>query len=438
MDTSNIALFAIFGAVAAFWQQVKGFVSTASSFVIRQDCIESNGAMYAFFKHYEKNIKIIRFGNRNIQETKVWVPRLKYSLPFFFNKDSRLLILFSGVPIFISPHSFGIKFTYLYGTFNFNRVANTLGELIQNDYCSQLEADKNKYNTQGFFVRDIFGTLNSEMKMRQPENATIDYDSPAQSPSGQPPSSQHFEVCALKSFVECYGSHHYQISMERSEEDDKPSSFFWSQEAQKLLGEMEFWLENRKWYQDREIRWRRGALLFGKAGGGKSKIVEECAKKLRLPVFKFNVGSMTDEDFIKKYKADYLDGQIILIEDVDVHYNMRENKSESKSIGAKMVSFDTIINAIGGIKSAESIFTVMTTNHVEGLDPALIRAGRLDAKIEVGPLCKDGREHIAKNVLRDWPLLIDRAVNECDNIVAAEFENYCIELAISEKNKEKQ
>jgi len=66
----------------------------------------------------------------------------------------------------------------------------------------------------------------------------------------------------------------------------------------------------------------------------------------------------------------------------------------------------------------------------------MTRSGRLDAKIEVGPLCEEGRRFIAENILRDWRNLIDESVGSCDNMVAADFENHCIELAIKEKNKE--
>ena len=147
---------------------------------------------------------------------------------------------------------------------------------------------------------------------------------------------------------------------------------------------------------------------------------------------------MSNSEFIKAFEFENSSGQIVLLEDLDATFNMRTNILAKSTHTKQLLSFDTLINTIGGIKAANGSFVIITTNHIENLDPALTRAGRIDAKIEIGPLCEDGRKFVAQNILRDWPNLVDKAIKECDNMVAAEFENYCIELAIQEKNKENE
>lgn len=45
-----------------------------------------------------------------------------------------------------------------------------------------------------------------------------------------------------------------------------------------------------------------------------------------------------------------------------------------------MITFSGLLNALDGVASAEERIIFLTTNHVENLDPALIRPGRVDLK----------------------------------------------------------
>lgn len=55
------------------------------------------------------------------------------------------------------------------------------------------------------------------------------------------------------------------------------------------------------------------------------------------------------------------------------------------------VTFSGLLNAIDGVASQEGRLFFMTTNHIEKLDPALIRPGRCDVKVRnTFLLCLDG------------------------------------------------
>lgn len=68
---------------------------------------------------------------------------------------------------------------------------------------------------------------------------------------------------------------------------------------------------------------------------------------------------------------------MLVIEDVDALFN-DARKSENPS----PLTFSGLLNALDGLVSADGILTVMTTNHIDRLDAALIRAGRVDRKFE--------------------------------------------------------
>ena len=46
------------------------------------------------------------------------------------------------------------------------------------------------------------------------------------------------------------------------------------------------------------------------------------------------------------------------------------------------MTFSGLLNVLDGLMSGEGILTIMTTNHLAKLDPALIRAGRVDRRFE--------------------------------------------------------
>jgi chaperone BCS1 len=63
---------------------------------------------------------------------------------------------------------------------------------------------------------------------------------------------------------------------------------------------------------------------------------------------------------------------IVLLEDIDTIVAGRKMQGD---VG---VSFSGLLNALDGVASRPGIITVLTTNHFEKLDPALIRTGRID------------------------------------------------------------
>jgi mitochondrial chaperone BCS1 len=71
---------------------------------------------------------------------------------------------------------------------------------------------------------------------------------------------------------------------------------------------------------------------------------------------------------------------VLLMEDIDCAFTMRKRAS-GKEGG---LTFSGLLNAIDGAASTEGRIIVMTTNHIDRLDPALIRPGRADVKLALG------------------------------------------------------
>ncbi|KAF8503314.1 mitochondrial chaperone BCS1 [Russula emetica] len=147
--------------------------------------------------------------------------------------------------------------------------------------------------------------------------------------------------------------------------------------AEKIIDDVRAFLERREWYADRGIPYRRGYLLHGPPGSGKSSFIQALAGSLSYDICLLNLSErgLTDD------KLNYLlsnapERSFILIEDVDAAFNKRVQTSEDGYQSS--VTFSGFLNALDGVASGEERIIFLTTNHFDRLDPALIRPGRVD------------------------------------------------------------
>jgi chaperone BCS1 len=146
-------------------------------------------------------------------------------------------------------------------------------------------------------------------------------------------------------------------------------------------------LESRVWYSVRGIPYRRGYLLYGPPGTGKSSLSLSIAGEFDLDIYILNISSV-DEDSLRGLFAELPARCVVLLEDIDAvnatHSRQDVTTSSTKERPEGKVSLSALLNAIDGVASQEGRLLIMTTNHVERLDAALIRPGRVDMKLELG------------------------------------------------------
>lgn len=107
------------------------------------------------------------------------------------------------------------------------------------------------------------------------------------------------------------------------------------------------------------------------------------------------------DDAIAEYLRDAPQNSIIVLEDVDAIFVERTAaaKDDNKR-GNTSVSFSGLLNALDGVASQEGRLLFMTTNHIEKLDPALIRPGRCDVQLQLKLASKNQMERM---FLRFYP-----------------------------------
>lgn len=150
-----------------------------------------------------------------------------------------------------------------------------------------------------------------------------------------------------------------------------------------IVSDVKRFLERDRWYAERGIPYRRGYLLHGAPGSGKSSFITALAGHLDFNICLLNLSErgLTD-DKLNHLLSNAPDRSILLLEDVDAAFLGRQQAAEDGYQAS--VTFSGLLNALDGVASGESRIIFMTTNHIEKLDPALIRPGRVDMIAELG------------------------------------------------------
>ncbi|CAO3656985.1 unnamed protein product [Mucor hiemalis] len=151
----------------------------------------------------------------------------------------------------------------------------------------------------------------------------------------------------------------------------------------RIVDDVKAFIGNGKWYNERGIPYRRGYLLYGPPGSGKSSFIQALAGELEYNICILNLSErgLTD-DRLNHLLSNVPERSIMLLEDIDAAFTKR---SQSDNQGYQfMITFSGLLNSLDGVASAEERIIFLTTNHVEKLDPALIRPGRVDLKEYLG------------------------------------------------------
>jgi hypothetical protein len=155
-----------------------------------------------------------------------------------------------------------------------------------------------------------------------------------------------------------------------------------------LRGDLDAFLkpDARARYEALGLAYRRGWLLHGPPGNGKSSTIAAIAARLQSPVYVLNLGNkkILDTDLATLMNDCVTDGDatvgLLVLEDIDALFT-----DARKADAAAGISFSGLLNVLDGAAAPENILIVATTNHPERLDPALKRPGRMDKFFEFKP-----------------------------------------------------
>lgn len=168
----------------------------------------------------------------------------------------------------------------------------------------------------------------------------------------------------------------------------RPSTSLFLQDGvlESLQLDVQTFLQRKEWYVVRGIPYRRGYLLHGPPGTGKSTTVQVLAGALGLAICQLSFNKLTSVAQLDTVIRNQPHKSILLIEDVDALFKEPtvDQPDTRRILNNTSMTFDGLLNVLDGVAAPEGRIIFMTTNFIDRLDPALIRPGRIDVRHEIG------------------------------------------------------
>jgi hypothetical protein len=181
--------------------------------------------------------------------------------------------------------------------------------------------------------------------------------------------------------------------------EPRPMSSIIMPKAEKdaLVSDVVGFRNSRDWYGQRGLPWRRGYLLEGPPGTGKSSLIMALAGVARKGVYIINPQTVRNDNELLKAFSEAGDG-VVVIEDIDAidvsntrpAKEPKEGKTATRSgQSPKGITLSGLLNAIDGVAARDGRILFITSNHPDKLDAALIRPGRVDMRMHLGLLTRE-------------------------------------------------
>ncbi|XP_059651777.1 AAA-ATPase At4g30250-like [Cornus florida] len=169
-----------------------------------------------------------------------------------------------------------------------------------------------------------------------------------------------------------------------------------------LTEDLTAFADGKDFYHKIGRAWKRGYLLYGPPGSGKSSLIAAMANYLCYDVYDLELTKVSDNSELRALLIQTTNRSIIVIEDIDCSVDLTRDRSLSKLKKAShheknrrdgenrdengRVTLSGLLNFTDGLWSCcgEERIIVFTTNHRDNVDPALVRCGRMDVHVSLG------------------------------------------------------
>jgi hypothetical protein len=463
---------AVFGVIATMWTKVKGVAWRIISLLVQRVEIPTESAHEALVSHLISKFKRSRnydrlygasweyqrdgryglipyelFGSRTVIFWNRW-------FPFFFSNQMENKAASSKTPGGDTPS--GVQ--KVYSTITFIRGTLNVEQLLK-DAC----ATRNNLS------------WSTEDEENQKKNRFTIHHVP-------PRGDKDDDWGSSSSGLMWYQQGQYRLLQHSPEQLGKApissgkalDNLIFPQRVKELIKEIELWRKSKDWYREKAIPWKRGWLLYGPPGTGKTALARAFAEDLNMPIYVYNLAEMDNHTLMKSWSEMQVNVPCIaLIEDIDNVFHGRENVAKKGMFGMMMgpnrgkdddkdndrgssrsfmapLTFDCLLNCLDGVERSDGIFTVVTTNDLTKIDPALglprsgvggmlefisTRPGRIDKAIELTYMEPVDKKRLARRILGAYESELMAMIQFVDQYpdlqeTPAQFQERCSQVAL--------
>jgi hypothetical protein len=422
----------LLAAVAAAWRQIRSFfISLISMVVVTQRVNYRLGfLMLAYFEeNWRRPDRDRRHGVKSFSAANIFVRPLGRvrnvafenlgDTPLRYRKGIatiwyQRLLLGAGDGGATKDGASLVSFRFLRGTLDFEKL---ILEVL--DWADGLEQAG---EGRPFYIKKIFGKRNRQR---------VDWGSWNSRDAGNPESTQAPK--SLGDLDRMMGMRPLRWTWDDLGAPRRPrplDSLALRPELEAMVDRCRFWLKSRAWYEERGVPWKEGLAFEGAPGTGKTSLARALAEELNIPIYVFYLSTLDDQDLDEAWTKMLASAPCMaLFEDVDAVFEGRKNIAVGEA--GDGLTMDAFLNAVDGAQRAEGVLMVATTNHLDKLDPALLRPGRFGSAVHFLPLDAEGRLKLARRILKDEQLA-QAIAQEGETDTGAEYQNRCFLAALKQ------
>lgn len=189
----------------------------------------------------------------------------------------------------------------------------------------------------------------------------------------------------------------------------------------RIMDDLDMFVRRRDFYKKVGKAWKRGYLLYGPPGTGKSSLVAAMANHLNFDIYDLELTDIHANSDLRRLLINTGNRSILVVEDIDCTLELEDRKAEENTLKMlrsnpvmqaqtinivrknkpNQITLSGLLNFIDGLWSScgDERIIVVTTNHKEYLDPALLRPGRMDMHIHMSYCTFSAFKTLALNYL---------------------------------------
>lgn len=215
----------------------------------------------------------------------------------------------------------------------------------------------------------------------------------------------------------------YELWAKLNPIESTPTIFFDKKLKKRIDTALDFMMNNKSWYTERSIPRKLTFVFHGSPGTGKSSLTRYIADKVGADIYSLNFNASSSTNMLAYMSAVTRSNPdriaVVTIEDFDTFGGLSKRDKDDKNEDKKfsVVDMSAFLNTLQGLVPLENIIVVMTTNHIEKIDDAILRKGRVDFCEEVKSLTLENvREHFEYVYKLPFPATIEHIdpIKACD------------------------